>query len=617
LKNPKSIRTVENILNLETGENITASALLDNMDSDDIVLLRRKLRTANREGKPIFVCAECLTKLELRCNKLSRESRGNDFYFFKHYKDVRECSIKTDSHLPAGVLLARKYENVKESTAHIDLKNRLGYIIEQFHSPEKISIDNKFYFDKSGNGEKRKPDVYAVIEGREYAFEIQLNTTFLSVIEEREAFYEKNDVSILWIFKHFPLEDCLQRLTQKDIYIPNRLNAFVLDDEMLDLSIKARKLHLRVYYKTFRVEGWQICGYWDTEVITIKDLKYAEDYKPFFYDSFADKENAKQELEQKEEERRLERQRIRRIQQQEQERLVTQQRIKQRKISRCKTLINLLQSDIDHSEERQSELLEDKKQLECKIDELQTKNQEIFQKQRDAIGTIEQIYNYLKNYKNQSWRYTSNPLGLHCDISSIRDKYYEQIQGFESVKKDIQNKLKEVILPRKRFINELSTRDIDGVIYSIIPPESKYEWLIKKFPEEIKIIETKELGTIFASSCIKNVPNISFFRWCIGNRNNLHTFLMDMSARKFDTLSEEKELNDQLGVISQNENICISELEIDTIRLLNNAQDENTASISEYKKEISKILSTLLDYSTRKGILIRRKNICQQYLYRL
>jgi hypothetical protein len=92
---------------------------------------------------------------------------------------------------------------------------------------------------------------------------------------------------------------------------------------------------------------------------------------------------------------------------------------------------------------------------------------------------------------------------------------------------------------------------------------------------------------------------------------------MDMSARKFDTLSEEKELNDQLGVISQNENICISELEIDTIRLLNNAQDENTASISEYKKEISKILSTLLDYSTRKGILIRRKNICQQYLYRL
>ena len=129
MSNFKDIRTVEDILNLETGENISASALLSNMDSDDIVLLRRKLRTANREGKPILVCAECSTKLELRCNKLSRESRGQDFYFFKHYKDVNECSIKTNSRLPIGVLLARKYENVKESIPHIDLKNRLGSLV--------------------------------------------------------------------------------------------------------------------------------------------------------------------------------------------------------------------------------------------------------------------------------------------------------------------------------------------------------------------------------------------------------------------------------------------------------------------------------------------------------
>lgn len=143
------------------------------MESDDIILLRRKLRTANREGKPILVCAECLTKLELRCNKLSRKNRGKDYYFFKHYKDVKECSIKTDSHLPVGVLLARKYENVKESIPHIELKNRLGYIIMQFHSPKIISIDSKFYFDKFGGREKRKPDVYAVIGDKEYAFEIQ------------------------------------------------------------------------------------------------------------------------------------------------------------------------------------------------------------------------------------------------------------------------------------------------------------------------------------------------------------------------------------------------------------------------------------------------------------
>lgn len=613
MSNSKDIRTVEDILNLETGENITASALLDNMDSDDIVLLRRKLRTANREGKPVLVCAECSTKLELRCNKLSRESRGEDFYFFKHYKDVKKCSIKTNSRLPAGVLLARKYENVKESVPHIDLKNCLGYIIEQFHSPEKISIDSKFYFDKSGSGERRKPDVYAAINGKEYAFEIQLNTTFLSVIEEREAFYERNNVSILWIFKHFPLEDGLQRLTQKDIYVPNRLNAFVLDNEMLDLSIKEKKLHLRVYYKTFFVDGWEVCSQWNTEVITIEDLNYADNYKPFFYDSFADKENAKQELEQK----RLEQRRIQRIQRQEQERLAEQEQIKQQKISRCRMLIDSIQSDIDHLEEGQSELLTDKKNLEDKIEELQTENQGISKKQNDIIGIVGQIYNYLKSYSNQSWQYTSNPLGRYCDISSIRDKYCEQIKGFENNKSEIQAKLKTEILPRKAFIDAFSTRDIDGITYSVIPPEKRYEWLIEKFPKEIKMIATKDLGTIFASNCIKDIPDISFFRWYMGNNNSSNTFLMDMSSRKSDTLSKERELNNQLDKISQDENTCMSELKNDVIELLNERQDKNITSINEYENKINEILNTLLDCSIRTEAFIKREDTCLQYMQNL
>lgn len=102
------------------------------------------------------------------------------------------------------------------------------------------------------------------------------------MIEEREAFYERNNVSILWIFKSFPLDDELQRLTQKDIYVPNRLNAFVLDNEMLNLSIKNKRLQLRVYYKTFHLDGWKICSQWNTKIITIEDLTYADNCKPFF-----------------------------------------------------------------------------------------------------------------------------------------------------------------------------------------------------------------------------------------------------------------------------------------------------------------------------------------------
>ena len=614
MDNFKNIRTVEDILNLETGENITASVLLDNMESDDIVLLRRKLRTANREGKPILVCAECLTKLELRCNKLSRKNRGKDYYFFKHYKDVKECSIKTDSHLPVGVLLARKYENVKESIPHIELKNRLGYIIKQFHSPKIISIDSKFYFDKFGGREKRKPDVYAVIGDKEYAFEIQLNTTFLSVIEEREAFYERNNVSILWIFKNFPLEDGLQRLTQKDIYVPNRLNAFVLDNEMLNLSIERKKLHLRVYYKTFLVDGWKICSQWNTKIVTIEDLTYTGNCKPFFYDSLADKENAKRELERKKEEYLLEQRKIQKIQKQEQERLAKKEQVKKQKISRCRTLINTIQSNIDCLERQQSELLLKRKVHENQIEELEFKNKEISQILSDIIRFIEQMYDYLKKCSNQSWQYMSNPLGRYCDISHVKDIYCSKIQMFDRNKREIQTQLETEILPKKEFINKFLTQDIDGVMYSLIPPEKKYEWLIEKFPEEIKMIETKELGTIFASSYIKVLPNISFFRWCMGSKNNSNTFLMDMSSRKSKTLSKEKELNNQLDKISQSEKTCISELKNDIVQLLYERQNENTISISKLKSEINIIANIFSDCVTRIDILIKRKERCYQYI---
>lgn len=612
MNNSKNTRTVEDILNLETGENITASALLDNMEEDDIVLLRRQLRTANREGRPILVCAECSTKLELRCNKLSRVSRGENFYFFKHYKDSKECSIKTNSHLSIGDLLARKYENVKESQPHKDLKNDLGKIIKQFHSPEKISIDSKFYFDKSGNGERRKPDVYAVINGKEYAFEVQLNTTFLSVIEEREAFYERNHVSILWIFKHFPLEDELQRLTQKDIYVPNRMNAFVLDDEMLNLSTKERELHLRVYYKTFHVSDWEVCSKWNTEIITIGDLNYAEDYKPFFYDSFEDKKFAKQELEQKKEERRLERQRIRRIQRQNEERLAEQKRIKKQKISRCRTLINAIQSDIESLEERQSQLLLRGSDLESKIKRVETENHDISIQIAEINDIVGQMYNYLNRQVNQTRRYISNPLFQYCDtssINSIENKYCERILNVETTKKEINSKLKSEIYPRKKFIDKFSTCDIGGITYSIIPLENTYEWVVEKFLEEIKIINTKDLGTIFEADCIRSITNTSYFRWCLQNRTDSITFLIDMSSKKSEIHFKENELNKQLHTISLQETACVVELKNDIVLLLNEKEKKNLILIEEYRNMLIEFQNTYKENVRRIDVLKKRKTL--------
>lgn len=202
----------------------------------------------------------------------------------------------------------------------------------------------------------------------------------------------------------------------------------------------------------------------------------------------------------------------------------------------------------------------------------------------------------------------------HRPVAVLRDKYYELIQELENSKERIQTKLREEIIPRKSFIDKFITQNIDGIEYSIIPLEAKYENLINKYPEEIRVIETKELNTIFASDSIKSIPDTSLFSRCVRSRNDLYTFLMDMSVRKLDTLSKEEELNNQLKLISQNKSICMSELEAELIELLNNEVGVNVESIKEYKSEINKILNTLLNYSTRTDILRGRENTCKQYL---
>ena len=92
---------------------------------------------------------------------------------------------------------------------------------------------------------------------------------------------------------------------------------------------------------------------------------------------------------------------------------------------------------------------------------------------------------------------------------------------------------------------------------------------------------------------------------------------MDMSSRKTDTLSKEKELNKQLDKISHDENNCIAKLKNDIIKLLNDEQSKNMALIEECKDKENTILNALFLNSTRTEILINRLNICQQYMYNL
>lgn len=86
--------------------------------------------------------------------------------------------------------------------------------------------------------------------GKKIAFELQVSTTFIDVIVERERFYRDNGAFIIWIFLNFEEK----RFTELDIFYANKLNAFIFDEEAKLASQEYGELVLKCHYKDYFVQ---------------------------------------------------------------------------------------------------------------------------------------------------------------------------------------------------------------------------------------------------------------------------------------------------------------------------------------------------------------------------
>ncbi len=288
-------RTIEDIFNNDTGKDEKASTiLLEINDPDGYVDLRRDLRERNKKENPRYLCEECGTPLELSCTP---NYKGGHTFYFKHLKDpgFDKCSIKTGVALDKKDILRKQYEFKSESNAHKMLKKRVGEIIRKYICSEVI-VDKNFILDRFGDKERRKPDIYFKYKNREITLEFQINNTFHSVIQEREEFYERNKISLMWIFGEFdPFS--FQSITIKDIYVPNGNNAFVFDDEAEWASYDQNILCLKVWYKKYEIKNELVEAEWQHKIITIDQVKYdPETGRPYYFDCCADKKQKEDEL---------------------------------------------------------------------------------------------------------------------------------------------------------------------------------------------------------------------------------------------------------------------------------------------------------------------------------
>ncbi|MBO5186038.1 MAG: WG repeat-containing protein [Prevotella sp.] len=247
----------------------------------ELILWRRNLQEEYLMGNARFICPECKQPVKINGHKLQR---GRVCYF-AHFKDSDDCPYKTGTNRTKEEIERLKYSLVQESERHKRLKAAIASVLEGEKS--KSMGVGKVECEKRINSEIpylkwRRPDIYAEYNGRKYVFELQLSTTFVSVIVDRDIFYRLNNYHIIWVFNFEDNKEYvnLHNLMCKDIYYANKRNVFIFDADAEELSKERGELVLKCRWLDEN-------GVWSSdEFVTLDMFQYDEEsHKPFIIDA--------------------------------------------------------------------------------------------------------------------------------------------------------------------------------------------------------------------------------------------------------------------------------------------------------------------------------------------
>lgn len=276
-------RTIESVLDIQNGREIDAYSFFEKPEHE--IFPYRKLQEEAYQGisEPKFLCYYCKQIIKIRGGFADG---GKTQMHFAHFKDSDECPIKTNNKLTREEIDAMKYNGAKESRDHIETKNKIGELLE-LNEKERKGV-SEVIIDQILRSERittlrRKPDVRCHYKKDRLVFEIQLSTTYISVIADRENFYKQEGAYLIWIFKHFHINPEEQTYTEKDIYYANYQNVFVLDEDAIALSIKEDDLVLHCYFNKYTRQGSQFVQTWENEFVTLSNLIFDDTSKKAFY----------------------------------------------------------------------------------------------------------------------------------------------------------------------------------------------------------------------------------------------------------------------------------------------------------------------------------------------
>ena len=278
-------RTIDTVIDIENDEVINAEKFFSQPESV-VFKMRTELEKAIYLHRPKYVCKYCGQMVKISGRKTERGVAR----FFSHLRDSEDCDYKTTTGRTRREINREKFARCNEGERHKFLKAEIAKYLAMTNGITDVRTENTV----KGNHPVlrwRRPDVIANYRGQEVVFELQLSTTFVSVIAERDLFYRLNKKHIIWA-SNFDEQGEYVDLTNmmiKDIYYNNRMNIFIFDLDAQRKSEELGELMLKCNWLT--PDGtWQYTNENTSDklggkYIRLSDLTFDNTYKPYYVDA--------------------------------------------------------------------------------------------------------------------------------------------------------------------------------------------------------------------------------------------------------------------------------------------------------------------------------------------
>jgi len=225
-------------------------------DYAGLIVFRLDVEEAIAADSAAWRCPFCAQPVTVRCQvRHKADERDVGAFHFQHVHHNPDCPGSKAGRWSQAQILAAKYHGQREGPAHRRLK---ALLVDSLRADARFSdVRVEATWRGSGQPDKwRRPDVSARFGGQPIVFEIQLSTTFVSVMAERRLFYRNEGVCLVWVVADF--DPTWTTLAHESAFYPNNSNIFIVTDHTRALSLAQDACQLEVVWSQPVLERGQI-----------------------------------------------------------------------------------------------------------------------------------------------------------------------------------------------------------------------------------------------------------------------------------------------------------------------------------------------------------------------